>query len=597
MKITIAPASLENKDSIAVRIDAFDADFPVLMKKIPGARWIPEQKAWVIARHQENYTLLKSLFGAENVAVSKTGFEGFVPGTSGHEPSPAPIHATSSEPKDDGPSNIPLPDYFARVEASLPAAEKEGPPGDCVTVRYCAEKPDRVFLVVPPQRKDWKAFLNQTPGKWWHSREKMWSVPRNEALFKAFQAFFKDKMVVDRETAVILEAPENAANVTFAKRPDKITLHVHPENPAYWCLDLPEGMIQAQLSTVKNIHGRRWNTDWYIWEVPATKITKRFIEKYFGELTHWTFNVPANLPDKLTSPDSHQYSTGKYATTPVAKYEAAVVALEQTLMLKRYSNKTIKSYKNCFRQFIRYYDNTKPSQLNRKQINEYVAHLIKKKNISESYQNTILSSIKMFYADVIAQPEKVENLLRPKKPQKMPHYFTTDEIEALLNACVNQKHKCILMLIYSAGLRLGETINLRISDLQPQEGRLFVRGGKGKKDRCTILSPNVWEKVKAYMDVYQPVDYLFEGQTGGRYSERSIQQILTAAKIKSKVNPFGTVHTLRHSFATHLVDSGVALNYVQDLLGHESAKTTEIYAHITRTGWNRIKSPIDSLKI
>jgi integrase/recombinase XerD len=138
---------------------------------------------------------------------------------------------------------------------------------------------------------------------------------------------------------------------------------------------------------------------------------------------------------------------------------------------------------------------------------------------------------------------------------------------------------------------------LRLVELQPEQNRLFVRGGKGKKDRCTLLSEKVWALLQEYIKLHQPIDWLFEGQTGGQYSERSVQEIFTRAKLKSMINPDATVHTLRHSFATHLLEKGVDLRYIQELLGHESSKTTEIYTHITHKGWDKIKSPIDDLKI
>jgi site-specific recombinase XerD len=152
------------------------------------------------------------------------------------------------------------------------------------------------------------------------------------------------------------------------------------------------------------------------------------------------------------------------------------------------------------------------------------------------------------------------------------------------------------MLIYSGGLRLGEVTNLRLCDLQPENHRIFIRNGKGKKDRCTILSPLVWEKLKIYIEKHQPVDWLFEGSLGGKYADRSVQHIFQDAKLKSGINPLATCHTLRHSFATHLLEKGVDLRYIQELLGHASSKTTEIYTHITKTGWNKVRSPIDTLK-
>ena len=280
-----------------------------------------------------------------------------------------------------------------------------------------------------------------------------------------------------------------------------------------------------------------------------------------------------------------------------AKYEAAVTALEQCLLLKRYSWRTIKSYKNCFRQFIRHFDELKPSGLTRQHIDQYLAWCIREKHITESHQNQIMSAIKMFYREVVQQEHKVANLFTPKKPFLLPHVLTGQEVTSLLKSVDNPKHRCILMMVYSAGLRLGEVVNLRLADLQPEQERIFVRGGKGKKDRCTILSPKVWVNLKAYLEVYAPLEWLFEGQQGGQYSVRSVQSIFVAAKVKSHANPDATVHTLRHSFATHLLEKGVDLRYIQELLGHESSKTTEIYTHITIKGWDKIKSPLDDLDL
>ncbi len=189
------------------------------------------------------------------------------------------------------------------------------------------------------------------------------------------------------------------------------------------------------------------------------------------------------------------------------------------------------------------------------------------------------------------------DIIRPNRPQKLPHVLTEREVERLLQAADNFKHRCILMLVYSAGLRLGEVLRLRMLDLQPEKHRILIRGGKGKKDRCTILSEKAFRKLREYFQVYKPVDWVFEGAQGGPYSERSVQNIFTRAKIKSGINPHATVHTLRHSFATHILEKGVDLRYIQDLLGHESSKTTEIYTHITKKGWDKLKSPLDDLDV
>jgi site-specific recombinase XerD len=198
---------------------------------------------------------------------------------------------------------------------------------------------------------------------------------------------------------------------------------------------------------------------------------------------------------------------------------------------------------------------------------------------------------------VVDKEREVRNMIRPKRSKKLPHVLTENEIVRLLKAAQNIKHRCILMLIYSGGLRLGELVRLRLQDLEPEAGRMFVYDGKGKKDRCTLLSPKAWEVLQDYLSIYRPVEWVFEGQDGGAYSERSVQALFMKAKADAGINPYATVHTLRHSFATHLLESGVDLRYIQDLLGHESSKTTEIYTHITRVGWGRVQSPFDRLDV
>ena len=375
-------------------------------------------------------------------------------------------------------------------------------------------------------------------------------------------------------------------------QPSKIKLSLHPENPSILCIHLPPSMINTHLATVKNIHGRRWNVQSKVWEVPLTKITVRFIEKYLKEVVVWTFTAPKDLPERIISKKPKTMNQ-----VVEALHESEVTKLEQTLLLKRYSWRTVKSYKSCFRKFLLFYNDSHPLEITRQQINNYISHLIKTKHITESHQNQILSAIKMYYAETVEQEEKVLYLIRPKKAKKLPHVLTEKEVSRLFQAIDNPKHKCILMLIYSAGLRLGELINLRLADLQPDQQRLFVYGGKGKKDRCTLLSPKIWKCLTNYIDTYQPVEWVFEGQNRGSYSARSVQAIFSKAKQKSGINPYATVHTLRHSFATHLLEKGVDLRYIQELLGHASSKTTEIYTHITHTGWTKINSPFDGLDL
>lgn len=581
MELQIKKVQFENTTRIAVINAQFDTSFPVKMKQVKGSYFSPEMKAWLMPYTKEAWSVFKSVF--EGIPVRN------LPSISESIP-PTDSCETSNQAQDS--MAVVLPNYFTPAETAPAMTETSD---EHLFIRYCTEKPDRVFLVVPPQRKDWKDFINSIPGKWWHSREKLWSVPRTKELFRTFQDYFKDRLMIDRETPVVLQTLESDTNIKFEKQPDKVTVHLHPTNSDYWCLDLPENMVSTHLSIIKNIHGRRWNMDWYIWEVPGTQLTMRFLAQYLTAVVKYTFQPDENIPERLAEPVLQQNNLLK--TQAVARYESAVTAMEQMLMLKRYSRRTIKSYKNSLRQFIMHYNDIKPSQITRKQINAYIMQLIRDKHITESYQNQIACAIKIFYCEVLDQSDKVEGLVQAKRPQKIPQVLTEEEVARLLRSVDNLKHRFILMMIYSAGLRLGELTNLKLTDIQAGAHRIFVRDGKGKKDRCTILAGKTEQMLHTYLLLFKPVHWLFEGADGGPYSDRSVQAIFTAAKERSRINPLATVHTLRHSFATHLLEKGVDLRYIQDLLGHESSKTTEIYTHITKKSWDRIKSPLDDLEI
>ncbi|WP_222707012.1 tyrosine-type recombinase/integrase [Neolewinella aurantiaca] len=173
--------------------------------------------------------------------------------------------------------------------------------------------------------------------------------------------------------------------------------------------------------------------------------------------------------------------------------------------------------------------------------------------------------------------------------------LSVEEVRRLFGAISNTKHRCILKIIYGGGLRLSEVVNLRIADIHSDRLQIFVNGGKGKKDRYTTLSAKFLTELRQYFREYQPQHWLFEGQTGGQYSKRSVQAILRKAVDKSGVNPLCTVHTLRHSYATHLLESGVSLRHIQELLGHANSSTTEVYTHVSTAEKQGVISPLDRI--
>ena len=252
-------------------------------------------------------------------------------------------------------------------------------------------------------------------------------------------------------------------------------------------------------------------------------------------------------------------------------------------------------YRSCFAQFLFFYNDKHPQDITHDEIIKYMIHRIKVDKISIGVQNNFINAIKCYYEFVLDRERTYYDLQRPKRPIQLPNVLSQEEAVKLFDAVSNIKHKCILMTIYSAGLRISEVVNLRLSDIRRTDNSIFIKAGKGKKDRYTMLSQTLIAYLDNYFKDYQPAYWLFEGQTGGQYSVRSVQNILRDAVAKSGVNPYATVHTLRHSFATHLVLSGLDIITLQKLLGHESPVTTEIYIHLSKQHIQQIQSPLDKL--
>lgn len=267
--------------------------------------------------------------------------------------------------------------------------------------------------------------------------------------------------------------------------------------------------------------------------------------------------------------------------------------VEQCILLKGFSQSTKKSYISALAKFFKYFESQELKELTKPQIEGYVARLINKDKISESYQNVTINAIKFYYEQILGFPRAYYEIQRPKRSRSLPNVLSLIEVKRLLSTPKNLKHKAILTLIYSAGLRVGEVIKIRIQDIRSTDKYIFIKSAKGKKDRRVLLSPHLLKLLREYYKVYRPEYWLFEGSDGGQYRTRSIQKIFRRAAEASKINPWATPHTLRHSFATHMVESGVNLRHIQMLLGHSSSKTTEIYTKLIKLDRNVVKSPLD----
>ncbi|MBE9489828.1 MAG: tyrosine-type recombinase/integrase [Bacteroidetes bacterium] len=264
----------------------------------------------------------------------------------------------------------------------------------------------------------------------------------------------------------------------------------------------------------------------------------------------------------------------------------------QKLEIKRYANNTVRTYISCFERFINHYRDIDIDTLNENDIRSYLQFLIQTGQ-SNSYINQAINSIKFYYEIVLEMPNRFYSIERPRKEHKLPVVLPKEDIITLIENTNNLKHRCIVSLLYSAGLRRGELLNLKLTDVDRKRMAIRVRGAKGNKDRYTLLSKTTLKDLRNYFKQWKPKTFLFEGQKHDKYSATSVGKIVSNASkkagIKIKVSP----HILRHSFATHLLESGTDLRYIQLLLGHNSTKTTEIYTHVATSNFNSIKNPLD----
>lgn len=269
----------------------------------------------------------------------------------------------------------------------------------------------------------------------------------------------------------------------------------------------------------------------------------------------------------------------------------------ERLQIQRYSPSSIKNYKSNLLQFLKIASHkyTSAEEIEIAAIEKYIFWKIKNENISTSHQRIILASIAKFYELVLEKRINLKHLYPQRKEHKPRNYLTFNEVNKLIDITTNLKHKSIIMLLYSGGLRLSEVVNLKITDIDSNSMTITICQAKGKKERQVMLSESFLLIFRQYCLKYQPSCYLFKGQNNLQYSGRSIQQIVKQSALKSGINKKVSPHILRRSFATHLLDMGTDIRHIQELLGHSHLNTTKVYTQLTDVPRNKIKSPLDRL--
>jgi integrase/recombinase XerD len=317
---------------------------------------------------------------------------------------------------------------------------------------------------------------------------------------------------------------------------------------------------------IKALTGARWSQQMKAWHLPDT-VTYR--ER---------FKIPTSSENVLATETSVQI--GEFS---------------QWLKSKRYSHNTHKTYTEALKSFLTFFSDKPIAEITNQDVVVYNNEFILKNKLSASYQNQIINAIKLYFGTLQKKRLEINELERPIREKKLPNVLSKEEIKLILSAPSNLKHKAMLSLIYSCGLRRSELLALKPTDINSKRGIILVRQAKGKKDRIVPLSPKVLELLREYYVAFKPISWLFEGIAGGPYDERSLSNVLKQALAKTKIKKPVSLHWLRHSYATHLLESGTDLRHIQEILGHNSSRTTELYTHVSTKSIRNVKSPFDDL--
>lgn len=362
------------------------------------------------------------------------------------------------------------------------------------------------------------------------------------------------------------------------------------------------------IGLVRTIGDCRWSRThgaWHIANTPSNIKQLKDVLKGHAEIA--ISDAPAvQSKSLLTSPEPVKVKTdsrrrdqvqvvSRDEQHEVEQFKTELDDLREYMQQRRYSERTIVAYSDGLKRFLGYTG---------KPVKEITHHdLIRFNNLyllarsySSSFQNQVVNAIKLYFSRLQDTHFDIDKVERPRREHKLPNVLSKEEVKRILNAPRNQKHRVMLSLIYACGLRRSELINLKPGDVDSKRGLLIIRQAKGKKDRIVPISDKTVEMLRDYYKFYRPTAWLFEGQSKGeQYSEVSLQKVLKYSVERARVNKPVTLHWLRHSYATHLLESGTDLRYIQELLGHKSSKTTEIYTHVSTQSIQKIKSPFDDL--
>lgn len=449
------------------------------------------------------------------------------------------------------------------------------------------------------------AKIRQLTNAKWSRTHNAWHIPYSSESYKEVISIFPDAIVlndpIDSHKGTSLSSVAN----TLSSKSETVTSHSFSTHYSSQTKSVEIKVSGNQISVrlpknktdidfLKTFTRVRWDKIDYQWIIPHWGNNLNLLKNYFNDriekieiipqvtyITH--FDKSTHIPvDNLPQLNDEGFQEVEF--------------FKKWMQHKRYSDSTVETYTKAIKTFLRFVQPKKSADVTNDDMIRFVHLYMMPRKLSQSYQNQAVNAARLFFKTILGSKIITEQLERPRKEHKLPNVLSKTEVLQILEATQNPKHRTMLSLIYACGLRRSELLNLRLDDVNSNRHMLVILNSKGKKDRIIPISDKTIDMLREYYKKHKPKEWLFEGANAGeKYSEEALNRILKNALLKTTINKPVTLHWLRHSYATHLLEAGTDLRYIQELLGHKNSKTTEIYTHVSEKSLQKITSPFDDL--
>lgn len=575
--ITLQKIVHRNEFRIAVYY-SFNNEITSILKKI-DAKYSKTHRCWYVDYSKSNYDFIKSHFDAITF-IDKDGLKKTISSAKQHVQTVTDVNRVQSP--------------IAKSELQLgtpqvgnPEHKKEIPFDEKVRLQLM-DNIGKYWVFKMHYHQEISKKLLTVKGVFWNKNYRCFMVYRHPTTKKTVEALLQKSPFFGTDYVT--------KDASF--KGEKVLIKPHFEDTTWMEVYVPN--LHALHEVVKKMRFSRYSKTKNCYLLPAAPIVFESIQLQFEALKVLIVSdLPSTYLHKKNLPNQKQQQLTKAKDTLFSKLQLHEKPLMErmlnTLLAMNYSASTLDNYGSCFLEYLRYFDKKRPEEISNSEIIRFLGSLMQQ-GLSASKGHTMVNAVQFYYHQVLGLNTYTFKLPRPKKEKKLPAVLTMDECLTIFQVVDNPKHKLLLLIGYGAGLRVSEIVTLQWRDILFDEFKIHLKNAKGKKDRFVMLPLSIIETLKMYRKLTNGKDYVFEGQFAGEpYSARSAQAVLRMALKKTGLGKKATIHTLRHSFATHLLENGTDIRYIQSFLGHASIKTTMIYTHLGKSAVNKIQSPLDRM--